>query len=232
VRRLATVEKQRADLHARSVQAVLGPHFLFNSLDTIVGMVSQKNYDALMRTLKALTIQLEGAVRNFETEVSVAQELEYVSSYLEIQSQRYRGHFSVDMRVSPEVRFETIPRFCIQPVVENCFTHAIPYATDPVSILISVSDYDANTIAVVVSDSGPGMSEDARTALLEAFANDENPERHGVGLYTVHSRLATAYGEKYGIRIADSEFEGSEYGVDGIYAGMTVVVLLPKGPEL
>lgn len=228
IRKLSAAQEKRVEMYNRSIQAVLGPHFLFNSLDTIVGLASEGEKATLMRSLMALTIQLEGAMRNVASEVTVVQEMEYVSSYLELQGFRFHGRFTIELSIEPKVRYDLIPRFCIQPVVENCFTHAIPDSPDPVDIGLYIHALDATTIVVLVSDNGPGMSDDRR-AHVAASLDDGNIEwSEGIGLAAVHSRLVESYGRKYGIRVlhhGDDPIPDSGYTLK---TGFNIAVLLPR----
>ncbi|TVQ22372.1 MAG: hypothetical protein EA383_15595 [Spirochaetaceae bacterium] len=228
IRKLSAAQEKRVEMYNRSTQAVLGPHFLFNSLDTIVGLASQGEKSTLMRGLMALTIQLEGAMRNVASEVTVVQEMEYVSSYLELQGFRFHGRFEIELSIEPELRYELIPRFCIQPLVENCFTHAIPDSPDPVDIALYIQALDETTIAVVVSDSGPGINEERRLSVLDSLNDPDIDWSDGIGLAAIHSRLVESYGRKYGIRIlnpGDNPIPNSGYTPK---TGFNIAVLLPR----
>ncbi len=228
IRELSAAQEKRVEMYNRSIQAVLGPHFLFNSLDTIVGLASQGEKATLMRSLMALTIQLEGAMRNVASEVTVVQEMEYISSYLELQGFRFHGRFTIELSIEPEIRYELIPRFCIQPVVENCFTHAIPDSHEPVDIALCIRELDETTIAVIVSDSGPGMNEERRACVLDSLNDRDTDWSDGIGLAAVHSRLVESYGTTYGIRILhpdDNPLPDKGYTLK---TGFNIAVLLPR----
>ncbi len=212
IERLAAVERQRADLQLRSLQATMSPHFLFNTLDTIVGLTIDRDFDGLLTALRALTRQLGGAVRDFDDVVPLDRELEYLQSYIDIQRYRYRDSFEFQLEVPDQCRTVMIPRFCIQPLVENAFTHSLPYARRPVTIRVVVA-LEADDLQVSIADDGPGCSEARREEIACSLteARRENVSRssskarkmetHGIGLYSVHRRLAAEYGSCYGIEL-------------------------------
>jgi hypothetical protein len=198
VERLQTAERQRADIRIRSLQATMNPHFLFNSLDTIVGLASGKNHDGLMSTLRALSLQLHGAVRDADDSILVSREIEYLESYLVIQRYRYADTFDFRLHVPSEARAVRIPRFCIQPLLENCFAHAIPHVTGRLSIDLSTTITD-DSLVVTVSDNGPGCSDERWEEVSSGLSEMDESNARGVGLYGVHQHLVLAYGERYGI---------------------------------
>lgn len=225
---LSAAQEKQMEMYTRSIQAVLGPHFLFNTLDTIVGLAAEERKETLMRSLMALTIQLEGAMRNAANEVTVAQEMEYIASYLEIQGFRFDGRFTMEISVDPDVSYESIPRFCIQPVIENCFTHAIPESTEPVDIALSASAFDTDTIIVVVTDNGPKLSPERRKTIAEALNSRHVDWDAGIGLAAVHARLVGSYGHRYGVRIVEPGDDFLTKYHNTVKDGFTAVVLLPR----
>jgi two-component system sensor histidine kinase YesM len=216
------------EMYTRSIQAVLGPHFLFNSLDTIVGLAAEERKETLMRSLMALTIQLEGAMRNAANEVTVAQEMEYVASYLEIQGFRFDGRFTIDISVDPQIMYENIPRFCIQPVIENCFTHAIPESPELVQIALLIHPLDDKSIIVIVTDNGPGVSVERRRSLQETLQSRQVDWEAGIGLAAVNARLIESHGNNYGIRIVEPGDDILNKYRDTVKDGFTILMFLPR----
>lgn len=197
---LAEAEQQRVEVFTRSIQATMAPHFLFNALDTMVGLASERDYHSLMISLKALSFQLAGAVRDFDQEIPIERELRYVRSYLDIQRYRYRDQFRYNIELDPNCEQAIVPRFCLQPVVENCFTHALPHSDRTVSIAIRVTLLDAGVVHVRIADDGPGCSAARLQEIQAALDQLRNIENHGIGLNSVHIRLVNSYGNAYGVR--------------------------------
>ena len=213
VERLARSEHQRAGMRVKVLQATMNPHFLFNTLDTMVGLAYKRDFEGLVEILRALSHQLRGVVRTDSDLATLADEVEYVKSYLNIQRHRYADGFSWALDIPDSCAPLLIPRFCLQPLVENCFTHAIPFVDHPLQIRI-VANIVAEQLTIEVSDNGPGCLPERltelRAALQEASQTDGRNveeaelqhggvERHGIGIYSVHRRLGLAFGPRYGL---------------------------------
>ncbi len=199
VDRLAVAEGERATMRIRSIQATMNPHFLFNTLDTMVGLTERRDYDALLSMIRSLSRQLRSVVREPEEFVSLGAEVEALESYMEIQRYRYPGRFSLDVDVSDECLSMVIPRFSLQPLVENCFTHALPHHDGELSIRVHCHAL-RDELSIAVADDGPGCSEERWSEIESSLAESRNIETHGIGLYSVHARAVAVFGAPYGLR--------------------------------
>lgn len=214
VDRLQVMERQRSDIRVRSLQATMNPHFLFNSLDTIVGLASQVDHRPLHRALRALSTQLHAAVRDKNDLITVAGELRYLDSYMTIQKYRYVDEFDFSMQVGSGCAVVRIPRFCLQPVLENCFSHALPKTVGTLRIQLTV-ECSADAVEVTVSDNGPGCSDERWSEVRNGLSERDLSAAEGVGLYGVHQHLVLSYGKRFGLRRLPSE------------TGFTIQVVLP-----
>jgi two-component system, sensor histidine kinase YesM len=92
-----------------------------------------------------------------------------------------------------------IPRFCIQPILENCFVHALPGVSGRLRIDLTVRTVD-DAVSVVVTDDGPGCCDSRWTEVSKGLSQGDDARGHGVGLYGVHQRLVVEFGPRFGVR--------------------------------
>ena len=195
-------EKRKTELDA--LQGQINPHFLYNTLDSIVWMIEgEKNKEAVyMVTQLAQLFRI--SLNRGKTMISLEQELRHAKAYLNIQKVRYKESFEAIYDIEEGVENCIIVKIVIQPILENAIYHGIKESEEQGIIRIHAFRKE-NDIYITVSDNGYGMSEEECAALLQG---DEKPidSKHGsgVGLINVHRRLKLRFGEQYGLKI-DSE---------------------------
>ena len=166
-----------AESELRALRAQLNPHFLFNALNTL-GHRVQTAPDRAMSTLYRLTGLLRAVLRKTDGQfVTLGEEIEIVTSYLEIEHERFGERLSVTIDVPEELRALRIPPLSLQPLVENAEKHGISplRAGGMVSIRVTHDESDGyEMLRLVVQDSGAGMSQ---------------PSQQGVGLSNIEMRL-------------------------------------------
>ena len=147
--------------------------------------------------------------------VYLEDELDYIEYYLDLQKFRFGDKLCILMDVPPSVLYLGIPKFTIQPIVENALTHGIPQSGEPLIIRISLLIRE-NTLRLSVSDNGIGISDDTLKNLQQHIAGTRTDSSFGVALRNVHMRIQLLFGKEYGLTI-DSR----------LYNGTTVLVTLP-----
>lgn len=179
----------------------INPHFLYNTLDTIVWMAEfgdNKKVIALTKSLAAFFRLSLGGGREL---VTVADELEHVRQYLYIQKERYEEKLSYEISVPEELLDYTVPKIILQPVVENSIYHGIKPMDGPGQITVTVAE-DGERLLFTVADNGVGFDPAALSRGSEAF------QKNGVGLQNVDSRLKLIYGPDCGITVESAPGEG------------------------
>ncbi|BBF42438.1 two-component sensor kinase YesM [Lachnospiraceae bacterium KM106-2] len=198
------------------LQAQINPHFLYNTLDTIIWLVeSNKNEDAV-QMISELAIFFRTMVSKGEDVITLKDELEHTKSYLSIQQARYRDilEFSIDC---PEgVLNCSIPKLTLQPLVENALYHGVKEKRGKSSIKVICTVKD-DTIYITVEDTGNGMSPNRLQEVRNAMNTDD---KTGFGLKAVDERIKLYYGEAYNLQI-DS--------IEGM--GTTVRICIPEKNE-
>ncbi|MEG1883133.1 MAG: sensor histidine kinase [Clostridia bacterium] len=187
-------EKRKAELDA--LQAQINPHFLYNTLDSIVWMAHyQPDIAASMADSLAKLFRLMlGGGEDF---VPLSQEIEHVSQYLSIQKLRYASKFSYKVDMEPSTVSIPVPKLILQPLVENAIYHGIKPARKSCNLLVKTM-LDGDHLVLIVGDDGVGMSPEKSKAIL---LGDDVSEKHmgGIGVKNINERISLHYGEGYGI---------------------------------
>ncbi len=169
--------KMEAELQA--LQAKINPHFLFNTLNSIASLISE-NPKAAESTVEKLSELFRYTLKSAETSsVSVAEELDIVRTYLEIEKVRFGDRLQYDITCADAVRDVMIPALIIQPLVENSIKHGIASEIHGGKINVEVSKAGGNCLISVIDD-GKGI--------------DDANKANGFGLRSVEERLQLRYG--------------------------------------
>ncbi|WP_113671455.1 cache domain-containing sensor histidine kinase [Vallitalea guaymasensis] len=203
------IEKNKRKNELRALQAQINPHFLYNTLDSIIWMAESKNYKAVVTMTSALAKLFRISISKGEQYITVAEEIEHVENYLKIQKIRYGDHLDYHIDVEEDIKQNKIIKLIIQPIVENAIYHGIKNVPGGGMIDISVKKYD-NKILITIADDGVGMSEQEINLLFQK--NKELPKEKklgGVGVRNVDNRIKLYYGEDYGLEIESEIYEGT-----------------------
>lgn len=202
--------KRKSEL--RALQAQINPHFLYNTLDSIIWMSeSGKNREVVQMT-SSLSKLLRKSISNEKEIVTIESEIGYTKEYLTIQKMRYQDKLEYDISVAPEILQKTIVKLVLQPLVENAIYHGIKYE-DRKGMLRITGEIAGDAICIQVIDNGRGMEKETLQHILDP---KEDGEKRAVGVANVHNRIQMHYGKEYGIAYK------SQIGV-----GTTVTVTLP-----
>lgn len=205
-------DKRKYELQA--LQAQINPHFLYNTLDSIIWM-AETNDSNIVAMTEALAKLFRISLNKGNEEISLERELEHVKNYLIIQSMRYADKITYEISAEPGVeRCRTI-KLILQPIVENCIYHGIKKKRGTGKITIRAYRREQNLI-IEVSDDGCGMPEEICRKILSDEIESENISGSGIGVKNVNERIQLRFGKKYGLSYS------SEEGV-----GTTVTYVLP-----
>ncbi|RAK07197.1 two-component system sensor histidine kinase YesM [Halanaerobium saccharolyticum] len=192
-------EKQKSNLEFKALQAQINPHFLSNILNTARLLADMQNADNLENFLSSVINLLHLSMNNKEDLITVEKEVEYLKSYLNIQQFRLHNKFDVKFEIEADLMSYKIPRFLLQPVVENSIIHGISGKSG--QGLIEIKGFTQNNqVIFTITDDGIGMSE----AEIEDLLNKkrENKDQFsGIGINNVKERIELYFGKEYGIEI-------------------------------
>jgi hypothetical protein len=202
-KRLHRLEQLARSAEFHALQAHINPHFLFNTLDRMVGLATSAENLPLLKMLKSLANILRYTSRKTGELVSVQEELNYLREYINLQQVRFGTRFSFQLEAAPALLQYKLFKLSIQPIVENCFTHGVDKTLVPVAIGLTIRKR-GHCLEICVSDNGSVISPERFQEInerLEQETYETDLLEHGLGLSNIHHRYRYAYGELYGIRL-------------------------------
>ena len=199
-------QRQKRKSELRALQAQINPHFLYNTLDSIIWMAEWGKTKEVVLMTSSLAKLLRQSISNQNELVRVEEEVEYTRSYLTIQKMRYKDKLEYDIQVSPEVLGQKIPKLVLQPLVENAIYHGIKYKEGKGIVQIECW-IEQKELILRISDDGIGMTEAQLEKIFEKRETDIR--KNGVGVLNVHERIQLYYGKDYGLRFSSTLGEGT-----------------------
>jgi signal transduction histidine kinase len=203
-REAAELETQLRDAQLAALRMQLQPHFLFNSLNAIMALVRDQETVQAVRALSLLSDVLRAAVNAGDRhETTLAQELDFVRRYLEIERVRFGDRLKVTLDVPDDLLTSRVPTFVLQPFVENSLKHGIlrERAGNEIAIAARASN---GTLTLIVRDDGRGMSPTTTPT--------------GVGIANARARLDRMYGGAAHLTVANARDA----------SGVVVEIALPR----
>ena len=195
------------------LQAQINPHFLYNTMDTIIWLIEADRPQAAVEMVSNLSNFFRHSLSRGEDVIPLKEEEQHVRSYLQIQQARYKDILEYTIQIDPGLREARLPKLTLQPLVENALYHGIKRKRGKGCICITGRE-EAGDVLLQITDDGAGMTEARLEELSRAI---ERGERPGFGLATVHERLRLLFGSPYGLTLSSRE------GV-----GTTVTVRFPR----
>jgi two-component system LytT family sensor kinase len=193
------LEAQLAQAQLDSLRMQLQPHFLFNTLNGIVGLVRDNKNDAAVRMLVGLSDLLRHALEHSDRqEVQLREELNFIKLYLSIQQMRFPDRLQIDLDIDPATSKALVPNFVLQPLIENALRHGIGRSAGAGSIGIS-SRRENGSLLITVSDNGAGLPN-----------HWQLKTNCGIGLANTAARLQQLYGENHRFDIHNRDGGGVE----------------------
>ncbi|WP_407871110.1 sensor histidine kinase [Paenibacillus sp. P36] len=210
------MERQKAEF--QSLQLQINPHFMYNTLETIVCYATIQDSEEISEIVKALAYMLRYSVQTNLEEITVANELKHVMYYLVVLRHRIGREFEIDVAIKPEYLLHVMVRLTLQPLVENVFQHAFPDGLEDYHVVRIDGGVRDGIFWISVEDNGAGMSEAKLTQLREKLNTnrladgevDEAGKKGGIGVLNVHRRIQMVYGEQYGLRIESKLEQGTK----------------------
>lgn len=196
--------KRKSELDA--LQSQINPHFLYNTLDSIVWMITGERYDDAVFMITQLASLFRISLSRGKTVIKIEDEIKHAQNYMNIQKIRYKNSFEVDFDIEPEILDGCIVKLVLQPLLENAIYYGMEFMDGEGEIHVRGYRKEED-IYLEVEDNGLGMPEEEAAELLNG---EERPHKRGsgVGLINVHSRLRLRFGEEYGLIVHSCPDEG------------------------
>ena len=205
---LENVKKEQEMQHLTElqlIQAQVNPHFLYNTLDTIVWLIEGGQDEDALNMITSLSVFFRTSLSRGKDIITLEEEERHTLSYLEIQQFRYRDILDFEIRIPDSLKQILVPKLTLQPLAENALYHGIKNKRGKGKILIEGIDLGEDLI-LRVTDTGQGMTEERLREVQNAI---ETGERTGFGLAAVSERIHLYYGAGYGLKISSKEGEGT-----------------------
>lgn len=203
---VAEQEKKRKS-EFDSLQAQINPHFLYNTLDSIVWMVESERYQEAISMVTSLANLFRISLSKGKNIITIREEIEHAQNYLYIQKIRYKNRFQIKIDMAPEIYECSTIKLIVQPLLENAIYHGVEFMDGEGEI--TIKGYKKNNdIYIDVIDNGLGIPEESVDLILT-----DNTRVHkkgsGIGLSNVHQRVQLYFGTEYGLEIESELDEGT-----------------------
>jgi len=210
------MERQRAQF--QSLQLQINPHFMYNTLETIVCYAAVQDSEEISDIVKAMAYMLRYSVQTNLEEITVANELKHVMNYMVILQHRIEFPFEIDVAMDAQYLLHAMVRLTLQPLVENVFQHAFPDGVEDFHFIRIDGGEEDGCFWVSVEDNGCGISpvkllELQKKLSMNRLAEGELNEtghKGGIGILNVHRRIQMVFGDDYGLRIESEEHRGTK----------------------
>lgn len=214
--RLEQINLRQTEL--KVLQAQINPHFLYNTLDSIIWLAEAGKKEQVVEMVSALSDFFRTTLSKGRDYITLQEEEKHIRSYLQIQQFRYRDILEYEIDIPHEMYRYPILKLTLQPLVENALYHGIKNKRGIGHIWVSAKEEDTRLV-FCVRDNGIGMTPEKLgevRALICGDACDDNA-KNGFGLFNVNQRLQLNYGEEFGLKI------------DSVYGeGTTVFAMVPR----
>ena len=197
---------RKADL--RLLQEQIQPHFLYNTLDTIVWLIESNEPDEAVTMVVTLSDFFREILSKGKEFISIKEEEKHISSYLQIQEMRYRDILEYDIQLDQVIYKYQILKLTLQPVVENALYHGIKYKRAKGCIHIH-GEKEGDIIRLTVRDDGVGMDEEELAQLRQQIEKPCQETETGFGLANVNERIHMYFGYEYGMKIESEKGKGT-----------------------
>ena len=199
-------QQQKRKSELKALQSQINPHFLYNTLDSIIWMAEGKKNEEVVVMTASLARLLRQSISNEEEQVPIGQEVEYARSYLTIQKMRYKDKLEFQIQVDAQIMGVPIIKLVLQPLIENAIYHGLKYKEGK-GLLIVRGYREGENAVIQIRDNGAGMDEQTLSHIFEK--HKVNYRSNGVGVYNVQKRLQLYYGMDYGITYSSRQGEGT-----------------------
>ena len=198
--------KYLREYEINALYSQINPHFLYNTLDTIIWMAEFQDTEKVISITKALSNFFRISLSNGKEKIPLKEEINHIKEYLYIQKQRYEDKLEYKISIQEELENIEVPKIILQPFVENAIYHGIKNL-DTTGIISIYSQIIENKIELIIEDNGIGFEAAKKQALMKMG---------GVGIKNVNKRIQYYYGKEYGAKI-DSSFK----------TGARIIITLP-----
>jgi len=212
-------QKSQKKLALMLLQSQINPHFLYNTLESIIWAASNGKTDQVVDLTVSLSRFYRMALSKGIDIVTFQQEISLVESYLAIMKMQYNDLFDYQIDICQDISKVLFPKMVLQPLVENAIYHGIQrkrMSDNEKGIIKIISCIAENSLTVKVQDNGAGIDAEALSELVKSLNNSEISSQDGYGLKNINQRIKLYYGNSYGLKINSI-----------VNSGTTVEIMIP-----
>ena len=192
----ARLNEQLSKAQLNALRQQIEPHFLFNALNAIAGLVREERNDAAVDMIARLSDLLRGVLKDSNRQnVALQEEMEFVQKYMDIQKVRFAERLQLSVDIPSELSTAQVPNLILQPIVENAVKHGIAKRIEGGAIRIS-AHRNNGMLSISVYNDGPGLPA------------DWEKDHAGVGISNVRTRLQTLFGDTFELRMQNQDTSG------------------------
>lgn len=212
------LELSQKDAHMRALQAQINPHFMYNTLEFIRMYAVMENQNELADIIYEFSSLLRNNISD-ERETTLKQEVEFCRKYSYLCMVRYPKSIAYGFKIDPGLEEMRIPKFTLQPLVENYFAHGVDHRRTDNVISIKALKKEGY-VEILVTDNGRGMPAEKLAEIQDKLAQrtfehtvDYSGKRQSIGIVNVHERFVLYFGDRYDISVESVEKEGVRYQI-------------------
>ncbi|SLL35692.1 putative regulator of cell autolysis [Mycobacteroides abscessus subsp. abscessus] len=194
------------DTEFKALQAQINPHFLYNTLETINWQAKINGQKDISSMVESLGYLMRNAMKMKNDVVPLEEEIFIVSHYIRIQKYRFGDRLVFREEISPNTKNCYIPKFMIQPLVENAVHYALERLIETCEINVQAF-LKENILHIIVEDNGPGMEE---TLIEQVLKQEGKAKGNGIGLSNIDARIKLLYGDAFGLTIKSKAGMGTK----------------------
>lgn len=211
--RLEQVNLKKTEL--KLLQAQINPHFLYNTLDTIIWLAEGNQSKDVVKMVSALSKFFRITLSKGYDYINIKDEEMLIRSYLQIQQYRYQDILDYEINISAQLEYYKILKLTLQPIVENALYHGIKNKRGKGKIIID-GYYERDMIFLKVKDNGIGMKEEQLDIIKKILNGEKCNDRfnqNGFGIFNVNERIKLNFGAEYGLKVKSEYGVGSEFTI-------------------
>ena len=212
------LELSQKDAHMRALQAQINPHFMYNTLEFLRMYAVMENQNELADIIYEFSSLLRNNISD-ERETTLKQEVEFCRKYSYLCMVRYPKSIAYGFKIDPGLEEMRIPKFTLQPLVENYFAHGVDHRRTDNVISIKALKKEGY-IEILVTDNGRGMPAEKLAEIQNKLTQrtfehtvDYSGKRQSIGIVNVHERFVLYFGDRYDISVESVEKEGVRYRI-------------------
>lgn len=193
------LEIKQRDAHMQALQSQINPHFLYNTLEYIRMYALSKQQKELADVVYAFSALLRNNTTQEKT-TTLKKELSFCEKYVYLYQMRYPDRVAYHFVIVPELEELVIPKFTIQPLIENYFVHGIDYTRNDNAISVKVQ-FEEDDIVIRISDNGKGMTTEVLQQVREKLTQQENASQESIGMHNVYARMENTFGSEFSMTV-------------------------------